>query len=121
MNTHFKLLLLAAGLYAGHNLLNLILYGFNPILLITLVPYVLVAVFWGKMHGIFKAIVLALLAAVEIPQVPVNFHGLQFATLSGVLLLSAMAVMVCIALSIGVRLARGKQNTLQVSKGEHVQ
>jgi len=119
MNVHFKLFLLAAVLYAGHNLLNLSMYGFSPVLIITFVPYALAAVFWGKMHPIFKTGVLVLLAAVEIPQVPVNLHGLQFATWSGVLLLSAMAVLVSNAGSVAARHVRSRQYSLQANKGGH--
>lgn len=100
MNNFLKIFLVGAFLYAGHNLLNGILYGFGMILVITFVPYLLVTVFWNKMHFIVKAIVLLILALVELPVLASNFHGWDVGTISGVLLLLSMLTMLLTAVMV---------------------
>ncbi len=113
MNNAFKLLLIAAGFYLGHNALNGLLYGFDLILVITLVPYAVVAILWKKMHRILKACLLVLLGAVEIPMVTDNFNGFQIESLSGVFLLAAILMMLVNAVMLIVNNPVGvKERTL---------
>lgn len=54
MSIELKLFLLSVTLIASHNIDNIILEGFDPFAIITLVPYVLILALWRWLNGWFK-------------------------------------------------------------------
>lgn len=90
------LFLLASGLYAGHNFTNFLLYGYEFILVITFVPFLIVGFIWGvwkKLHPYVIAPILIFLALVEIPVLKDNFYGLELESISGIFQLGSMIVL----------------------------
>lgn len=55
MSLELKLFLLSIFLIASHNIDNIILDGFDPFAIITLIPYVLILALWRWMNGWIKA------------------------------------------------------------------
>ncbi|MFB3167598.1 hypothetical protein P5G62_010805 [Neobacillus sp. 179-C4.2 HS] len=92
----FYLFLLAGSLYVGHNFTNFLLSGYDFILVITLVPYVIIGIVWGfwkRLHPYVIAPILLFLALVEIPVVPDNFYGFHVQSISGVFHLGSRLVL----------------------------
>jgi hypothetical protein len=92
----FYLFVLASVLYVGHNFTNYLLSGFDFVLIITVVPYVIIGLVWGlwkKLHPYVIVPILLFLAFVEIPVVTDNFYGFQVESLSGVFHVGSMLVL----------------------------
>jgi hypothetical protein len=83
----FHLFLLAAALYFGHNFTNYLLYGYDFILVITFVPYLIVGLVWGlwkRLHPFVIAPILLFLGIIEIPIIGADFTEFGLQTISGV-------------------------------------
>lgn len=115
----FYLFLVACGLYFAHNFTSYLLYGFDFILGITLVPYLIVGVVWGlwkNLHPYVIAPILLFLGLIEIPVVPDNFYGLQFQSISGVFHVGAILVLWLHAILLVKGKVQQKRNTIVEGK-----
>lgn len=65
-NNVYKWYLIGFLLVAGHNIDNIILYGFDPFPILITLPYVVIAIIWKKVPKVAISIILGLFTIIEL-------------------------------------------------------
>jgi len=65
MKRSYTLFLIGLGLVATHNIDNILLYGFDPFPLIVMLPYVVIALLWNRVHRLISGALLGFFAIIE--------------------------------------------------------